>query len=51
MAVPDEIRKWNMCVQQAKEKHKITTKFGFVDKRVVKDARRCYCAMAFLTAK
>jgi hypothetical protein len=51
MVVPDEIKKWNICIQQAKEKHKITTKFGFVDKRVVKDARRCYCAMAFLPTK
>ena len=51
MPVPDEIKKWNTCVKQAKEKHKVTSKFGFVDKKVVKDARRCYCAMAFLPTK
>ena len=54
--VPDEIKKWNECVMQAKKsqaekKGKSVTKFGFIDKQVVKDARRCYCAMAFLKTK
>jgi len=51
MVVPDEIKKWNLCVQQAKAKHHISTKFGFVDRRVIKDARKCYCAMSFIKTK
>jgi len=51
ITVPDEIKKWNICVQQSKNKHKKTIKFGFIDDKVVKDARRCYCAMAFLPTK
>jgi hypothetical protein len=56
MVVPDEIKKWNACVKQAKEsqarkKGKSISGFGFIDKQVVKDARKCYCAMAFLTTK
>ena len=51
MAVPDEIKKWNQCVKQAKAKYHISTKFGFVDQRVVKAARKCYCAMSFIQTK
>jgi hypothetical protein len=51
MVVPDEIKKWIVCVQQAKDKHKISSKYGFINNTVIKDARRCYCAMAFLPTK
>ena len=55
MPIPDEVKKWNLCVKQAKEKEyfgkRNPPRFGFIDKKVVKSARRCYCAMAFLTAK
>jgi hypothetical protein len=50
--IPESIKEWNVCVQQAKKFNPNSkSSYGFVSGKVLKDARRCYCAMSFLKKK
>ena len=42
----DSLKPWVKCVQQAKVANgKSKDSYGFVQGQVLKDARRCYCAL------
>ena len=51
MVLPETIKKWNTCVQQAKKKHSIKTTWGYLPPGALKDAQKCYCAMSFIKNK
>lgn len=49
MTIPTIIKEWNLCVKQAKQAS--TAKqatYGFVSGKVLKDARKCFCARSFI---
>ena len=42
----ESLKPWTKCVQQAKAANgKSKDSYGFVQGKVLKDARRCYCAL------
>ncbi len=44
-ALPDNLKTWVKCVQQAKAKNSKSSSYGFIQGKVLKDAQKCYCAM------
>lgn len=46
--VPQAIVDWEKCVKLAKKKLGVPVdKYGFIEKKVLLEAQRCYCAMGY----
>jgi hypothetical protein len=51
MVLPVTVKKWNVCVEQAKQRLNIKGSWGYLSGAALKDAQKCYCAMSFIKNK